>query len=814
MSRLRRGRRRRAGWRGRVGETLALGARRTAQGVAQTLRGGGFWAGARIAAALFVLAQARMPDGSHPFAVAMFAALLGTGWGMPSAFAGCLLGVAVGWDAQDWGRWWQVAACAALWLGYPFWRSKGRAPAFPLRAAAVTGVAMLAPLPFLMGGPPAATITCLLGSAAAAATVPVFDSVLALLGGPGRALRPDERFSALLALVSLVLGAARWTLFAACNLGVVLAVGLTLCLAEGCGAAVGMVTGGVLGFALLLVGMPGALCAVLALGGALVGALGTKRRGLCCAAFALAAVAATLCIQGKEGLAALSAAAVGMAGYLFVPQSWRLWMLRYAEVTEEQALIPPEAVGSALAYALEARVHSLRTLAEALPKARAVLMRDEDRLARLAARHCRDCPNGDGCWHQRGEDTARLLTGLLEAAEGQDLDAKDAARAADLIGCIRADDVAQALDGALWEERALLSLQARQNEARTLAGVQLDGLAQAMEGIVRTLRTHTEFLPSLKRRAQRALSQAGLDGAVLTAARVHGRIEILLRCADCARITDLRDALARVAGVPMRPGPEGVQEHLEILFEQEAPLDVEVGLSAGCKRGERVAGDSCLVRRLGGGRQLLAISDGMGSGPRAKQESRASLSLLQQCLRVGFSRGQALSAVNGLLLTCVGEELFATMDLCLLDLHAGEAAFEKLGACTSYVVRGENCRTVAGETLPLGILGSVQPRSVRVPVWAGDLVVLVSDGVQDGFPGGEDGLARLLVKMHAMPAQAISDALLQRAAQNQGACLQDDMTVLCVRLQLRDESAQQRVPLPPGMARSRRAARLRRIAQA
>lgn len=81
---------------------------------------------------------------------------------------------------------------------------------------------------------------------------------------------------------------------------------------------------------------------------------------------------------------------------------------------------------------------------------------------------------------------------------------------------------------------------------------------------------------------------------------------------------------------------------------------------------------------LPGGRHVLALSDGMGSGVSARQESHAALTLMVESLRAGYTRAQALDVVNALMLMCTGREMYATMDLCVCDLHTGETAFEKL----------------------------------------------------------------------------------------------------------------------------------------
>lgn len=117
------------------------------------------------------------------------------------------------------------------------------------------------------------------------------------------------------------------------------------------------------------------------------------------------------------------------------------------------------------------------------------------------------------------------------------------------------------------------------------------------------------------------------------------------------------------------------------------------------------------------------------AGISARQESHAALELMVESLRAGYTRAQALDVVNALMLMCTGREMYATMDLCVCDLHSGETAFEKLGACASYIVRDGEVRTIGADTLPVGVLPDVESRSLRMTLQAGDVVVMMTDGV-------------------------------------------------------------------------------------
>ena len=111
---------------------------------------------------------------------------------------------------------------------------------------------------------------------------------------------------------------------------------------------------------------------------------------------------------------------------------------------------------------------------------------------------------------------------------------------------------------------------------------------------------------------------------------------------------------------------------------------------------------------------------------------------------------------------------------------AGEAAFEKLGACASYVVRAGEIRSVGADTLPVGVLPDVEAKSLRMTLEEGDVVVMITDGVSDSYPGGEDGIREAIARCAWLHPQAVGERLIAGALA--GGEAKDDMAVLCARV--------------------------------
>jgi len=162
-------------------------------------------------------------------------------------------------------------------------------------------------------------------------------------------------------------------------------------------------------------------------------------------------------------------------------------------------------------------------------------------------------------------------------------------------------------------------------------------------------------------------------------------------------------------------------------------LCYQAGVAQVAQGGSGSSGDSHLIRRLGGTELVVLLSDGMGSGDRARRESRAALSLLEELMQLGLDRGVALRTVNSVLLLRSSEDTCATVDMMSLDLVRGEAEFTKIGAAPTFIKRSGEVISIPSQSVPIGILDELALDTTQMCLDDGDLVVMVTDGVMDAL---------------------------------------------------------------------------------
>jgi len=215
---------------------------------------------------------------------------------------------------------------------------------------------------------------------------------------------------------------------------------------------------------------------------------------------------------------------------------------------------------------------------------------------------------------------------------------------------------------------------------------------------------------------------------------------------------------------------------------EQAPLfSLELGLAQKAGRNQQVCGDGYSFLELGFREQVIILSDGMGNGPRAAAESKATTNMLERLLEAGFQKEVVLRSVNSLLQLRSGEEIFATVDMALIDLVEGEVELLKIGAAPSFLKRGKEVFKIGASSLPLGILAIVEMESYLERLQMNDLLVMVTDGACD--PDGETSwLISFLKQMENSPPQIVADRILEEAARRSGSPLRDDLTVVVCRL--------------------------------
>ncbi len=725
--------------------------------------------------ASLLLSQAALPGGAMPFCVPLVAALLLLQKPAWPAMVGCALGLLVRWAPIDWVNGWQLISCLLLALvvrrGWD-WK--------PWKVSLAAGAVMVFPLPFVTRRVDL-IIVCVTGAVAAGLLTPVYLRSLLAIFAPKKTLTNDDKLCCLLVATALALG-GMWLRIDMVSLGDAMIGLIVFLVAWGAGPGLALPAGAMVGLVLMTTGKSFDMVVMLAVLGGLAGMLRGSRRfmpflgGLLgCGLIAFAQGGVTRIIDTVPSLA--------LGGLLFLLMPIR-WLDTMRGVLEPEAYLAHEPDTVVSSFVLSSYAEAMAGMATALPSPDQAS--DTQPVELLACRLCTGCEQQQSCWDEKRGETMALMDGVLLACSGN-ANAVEIEQAARMIGCSRATEVFGLASGLISSRLRKEKDDARRMEARAWALEQLRGQARALQGLSERLGEGSA--ESVRARAMICAAMPALRGRsdALTVCVMEGRLHVWLdvRCTE-GQADRLAVALSAALGRKMEL-METQTKHELLLFVERPKLRLAVGRATTPIAGEEISGDSTLSERLDAGRHVLAISDGMGSGREARSESRAALDLLLQALRAGYSRSDALRTVNGLLVACRGDEMFATLDLCIMDLNSGEATLDKLGACPSFLLRAGKCKRIGGDALPMGILDAVKPRALSTRMLPDDLLLMVSDGVIDAFGSDEAAFVRALGGLTTgdrMPTpQRFADTLLRRAYERSGGTALDDMTVVVAKVE-------------------------------
>lgn len=204
------------------------------------------------------------------------------------------------------------------------------------------------------------------------------------------------------------------------------------------------------------------------------------------------------------------------------------------------------------------------------------------------------------------------------------------------------------------------------------------------------------------------------------------------------------------------------------------------GIATEKKTGSFINGDSFSFFALDDGNYHICLSDGMGSGVRANQESEMVVDLLQKFMEAGFRKEIAIKLMNSAMVLQGEENSYSTLDYAMIDLYTGQLELIKIGGAASFIKRKENVEIISDGTLPAGADVHIEVESVKKQMGNGDFLVMVTDGVIEYLHAKEPNasLAEIIAAIKTDNAGVLAEKILEQVMILIGGHAMDDMTVL------------------------------------
>ena len=226
----------------------------------------------------------------------------------------------------------------------------------------------------------------------------------------------------------------------------------------------------------------------------------------------------------------------------------------------------------------------------------------------------------------------------------------------------------------------------------------------------------------------------------------------------------------RVMTPQMGERPLVGEEYCTVACVESARFHTLQGVAKIGKGCSKISGDTFLMTDL------------PGSGEEAFRESKMVVEMLEELLEAGFPVTMAVQLMNTALVIAREEIRFSTIDASLFDLYNGTCEFVKAGASTTFIKRKDKVETITSSSLPVGVVRELELEPVERSLEDGDYVVMVTDGVLDALPVGEQEtlMGKFIEESNIVNPKELAHHILEQVLEWTEEVPVDDMTVLVI----------------------------------
>lgn len=402
-------------------------------------------------------------------------------------------------------------------------------------------------------------------------------------------------------------------------------------------------------------------------------------------------------------------------------------------------------------------------------------------LDETADRVCEGCPNAVKCWQNDFTRTYRGIMQLLETMENQGMLALDNVPPSFREKCVRTELFVVEFNHIYELYKKNLVRMGEAVQGRDLVARQYRDVAALMDEMAGTITAGFDFRENAEEEITTELDKLGIAAYEVSVIEGgDGRMEVYMSVNKPAETSQITAVLEQVLETPMLYDGENVGTLMR--FVSKARYSVDIGIKQMTRDFSEVSGDCVDSFSAGSYKHYIIISDGMGSGRRAMNESRITLGLLKEFLISGFGVRTAVDMINSALCLKLDYECFSTVDILCVDLMTGICEFFKIGSAESVIMHGANVETVFSVSLPVGMVADVHTEGQAKRLSGGDTILMMTDGVSEaGFGARTDWIKQEIQKPYIVMddmAQAVLEMAIKKSRDN----VVDDMTVAAVRL--------------------------------
>lgn len=411
---------------------------------------------------------------------------------------------------------------------------------------------------------------------------------------------------------------------------------------------------------------------------------------------------------------------------------------------------------------------------------------------RVVGKVCSGCGVADNCWKRDFYNSYQYLFTILTIIENGGKPQKDSCYKDFKQRCVKPEEIIENLRYHYDIYRNGLSWKKKINESRLLVSDQLKEVSTVVSDLALRIDMDVDFDRDMEELIMVGLDNEAVRVKDVIVAKMGNSLDVDIRVDGCGGkrdcIKNIIPAVNRMTGKKFTKRDmtcDIIHGGICSIKLKEAPrYQTATGMARMNKSGA-ISGDNYSFIELKDGKFMIALSDGMGTGPKAALESSTTITLLEKFLYAGFDKDVAIKAINSMMLLKSNDETYSTVDMTVIDQYNGDVEFIKVGAVSTFIKSEEGVKIIKTGTLPVGILNKIDMELVKKKLKDGDFVVMVTDGVLDcnkEIVDKEKWLAELIMNVETRNPQRLAEEILRICLQANGGEAPDDMTVMTAKL--------------------------------
>jgi len=317
-----------------------------------------------------------------------------------------------------------------------------------------------------------------------------------------------------------------------------------------------------------------------------------------------------------------------------------------------------------------------------------------------ASKVCKSCGLKFICWDKEAFDTRDVLNKAITVLNEEGHLSSQNTPAEFKQKCVKYSSFISEMNRVYFKHKANYQWKERIDQSQKILSVQLKGISGIMNDFSENINKNITFDKLEESRIMHEMEQADIKCSDITVVKDYAdatsvTMVVKNKKGDFTEICKKIEALvSETMNKNMRVENYTCNKNkFTVKLKETERFGVECSYISIPKKGEEKCGDNVVHGKISGGKYSVILSDGMGCGETAADQSTTAIELMQQFLNAGFDKKTAVEMINSTLML-KNSETFATLDAVIIDMFTAKTEFIKAGANTTYIKTGNYIKKI------------------------------------------------------------------------------------------------------------------------